>query len=204
MLMYEDDILSQERLLAFLKQEGYDLTRSTILRYVQLGFLMNPKKKAKRITKDGNRIYYNRLAIIEAMTAYLLFKGSWLTPSSNARIARLTEADVYLGRLFYYTNNLPVLTQFDVDEYTMTANKLANPLTDNNLPMNLSIIQKYTNASFDAHIKLYDGANATFANAYQQYISTIYSTTYNFLLNKYRDKLLNLQYHTYNFFDTQD
>ena len=97
--------ITQPVLLEYLQKHGYDITRSTILRYVQNGYITAPLRKAKLENPKEPRVYYHPIAVIELMTAILLHKGDFLNPSSRKRIPQFTGESVFLGRVLYYSQN---------------------------------------------------------------------------------------------------
>ena len=87
--------ITQPVLLEYLQKHGYDITRSTILRYVQNGYITAPLRKAKLENPKEPRVYYHPIAVIELMTAILLHKGDFLNPSSRKRIPQFTGESVF-------------------------------------------------------------------------------------------------------------
>ena len=79
------------------------ITKGTFTRYNQLGFILMPQKRAG-VSVSSRRVIYHPLVPAELATAFLLFKGDWLSPDSDERVARATIQDVFLGRLFFYRN----------------------------------------------------------------------------------------------------
>lgn len=86
----------------FLHQQGFEISKATLLRYVQCGLMLQPQKKSTLGTLDSDRIYYHPLVCIEAMANYLLMRGDWLVQDSDTRIARFSTEDIFYARLKFY------------------------------------------------------------------------------------------------------
>lgn len=179
--------LTQQALIKTLAEAGYPITRTTLLRYVQCGFVMKPKQLPSRQT--GDRIYYHPLAIIEAMTATLLFRGDFLEPKSALRIARLTDVDIFIGRLDFYSkfikNPFPITsfyTSTDKFEAIPPIKMLENIDTGN--PNNVKValescLYEYSKALPNINDSKY------FVSSYKIYMGELYEATFEHLLKKH-------------------
>jgi hypothetical protein len=98
----ELQIFDQDDISRILKDRlGIGITKSTFMRYNQCGFILMPQKRSYTIG-SARRVNYHPLVPVEIATGYLLFRGDWLQLGSNFRIARVTDQDVFLGRLLFY------------------------------------------------------------------------------------------------------
>lgn len=189
--------LTPNVLLAILKQNGYDTTKASIARYMQDGLVMRPLQRRKR-KENVERAYYNPLVIIEIMTAILLFRGDFLEYKSRRRIARLTDRDLFLGRLNCYLH-LFKHSPMDIDDfyikyfYTSIDRYMLNNFYEPKLYMDKYHISEYLKcfeAFFDSSLDLrhFD----ELSRAYKSFASCIYIETFDFLFQKHRVILNNL------------
>lgn len=74
------------------------ITEKTLANYVNNGLISTGAYIAMQDNQLKHRAYHP-FSIIELLTAFNLAKGNWLNPERDTRIARLTQQDIYVGRL---------------------------------------------------------------------------------------------------------
>lgn len=201
--------LDQPGILAYLNKLGFSATKTTLSRYSQLGLMMLPENKRKRSEGQG-RTFYNPLAVIEYMAAFLLFKGSWkVIESKDLRVPRFTADDLFFGRLLYFRdNNFPEeVKEIGYEKYRIdiSSNKQVvvseNCFRDKCSQMGEGIIQMsdikkldLIDFSLSHYIKRYniDGVESIkFGEAYSVYNHLIYKMTFNSLFEQHKKEILN-------------
>lgn len=191
--MYTEN-LTPNVLLAILKKNGYETTKASIARYMQDGLVMRPLQRKKR--KDNEeRAYYHPLVIIEIMTAILLFRGDFLEYRSRRRIARLTDRDVFLGRLNCYLHLFYNHYDIDTNEFYTSIDRYM--FNDFNEPQklymnqyNISVYFRHFDSFFDELLK--SQKYAGLVEAYKAFASNIYIATFNHLYQKHEKILRNI------------
>ncbi len=109
---------------------GMELKSATLSRYNKNGLIFMPKRFSNYFN-GISRIYFHFCVPVEIATAYLLFRGDWLTLDSEFRLSRASTQDVFLGRLLFY------LYQYD-------PSPSANSATKPNLPLSFTDFQTST------------------------------------------------------------
>lgn len=188
--------LTPNVLLAILKKNGFETTKASIARYMQDGLVMRPLQRKKRID-NKERAYYHPLVIIEIMTAILLFRGDFLEYRSRRRIARLTDRDVFWGRLNCYLYLFSHHNIYINDFYTSIDRCMFDYFNEpQKLYMNKDNIYSYLmyfEEKFDKSLNLNE--HKDLGMVYKSFSSYIYIETFNHLFQKYEKILNNLKYY---------
>lgn len=181
--------LTPNVLLAILKKNGYETTKASIARYMQDGLVMRPLQRKKRIDNE-ERAYYHPLVIIEIMTAILLFRGDFLEYGSRRRIARLTARDLFYGRLscylIFFDNNDININDFYTDISNRPYPFFKNP---KKLYMNAGYVSQYRSLVSSTFSSFF---GTTLSDTYRSFASSIYIETFNYLFQKHKEILRNL------------
>lgn len=191
----DHELLTTKTLLDILKANGFETTKASLSRYMQDGLVLRPKQKSTRREKE-ERAYFNPISIIEVMTAILLFRGDYLEYKSSARIARLTDKDLFLGRLIYYTRYFPA--SFDVQFYHTSIEKHEIPENGfvEKLDMDRFAMEQYLHLYRKKCFDIYDiEAMHPLAESYASFVGEIYTKTFNHLLDKHGDKIYDLEHY---------
>lgn len=146
--------ITQPVLLEYLQKHGYDITRSTILRYVQNGYITAPLRKAKLENPKEPRVYYHPIAVIELMTAILLHKGDFLNPSSRKRIPQFTGESVFLGRVLYFAQNKAIFTDFPFEDFCFQFELEGEEVT---VPMDYESVRAFADDAENRFQATFDG-----------------------------------------------
>lgn len=200
--------LDQPNILSYLNGLGFNATKTTLGRYTQLGLMLQPVNKRRRVSGQG-RTFYNPISVIEYMTAFLLFKGSWKRiDSKEIRIPRLTADDVFFGRLLYLSGDKHIFDKyelhhdiygFDVSEYvqgTLLQDKYREfGFADENFTtclkdMNETNMTNDILAQYIAKFEISGQNEAEFKNSYASYNKIIYKTTFEALFEQYFEDIL--------------
>lgn len=192
---YTSERLTPSVLIGVLSDLRYSTTKASISRYTQDGLVLRPlAKKGPRIENE-ERVYYNPICVAEIITAILLFRGDYLEFKSSQRIARMTDQDLFLGRLMYYKDCYPY--RFNFDGYKTTVDKY----TDNPyLKKDGLIMERFTITEFIEEYKktrfseLAVEQDAPFAIAYVNFVSEVYKKTIESVLesNSYKYQMREL------------
>lgn len=190
--MYTEN-LTPNTLLAILKANGYDTTKASISRYMQDGLVIRPLQKPTR-QKNEERAYYHPLAIIEVMAAILLFRGDYLEYKSRMRIARLTDRDLFYGRICHYANLFPTYL-IGLDKYYTSIDNYPYEEFEykSKLPMDYKSIKSYQNfisKKFDEELNLRE--EDRLSKAYKNFAYFVYADTYNHLYKIHEEMLSNI------------
>lgn len=175
---------SQSAVVECLNEMGIDLTKATILRFVQNGYIFAPQRRA--VASGEGRIFYNPLAIIEAATASLLFKGDFLSSSSETRITRLTGEDLFVARLLFYLNYYTDYKQFDISAFnTYSKHYVKNSSHDKELfEMTERNIAEYFEFYNAMRLEKF-GEDRELLRVYNNLASYIYRKTFSYLYDKH-------------------
>ena len=182
---------SQPVVIESLKYIGIDLTKATILRFVQNGYTFAPKRR--EVERGDGRIFYNPLSIIEIATASLLFKGDFLSPNSEARITRFTGEDLFVARLLFYSKYHDKFDNYFILFYNTYSNCYVQDSDSDRDTLKMSIaeigyyIEHYNKnrlIKFDNDKKLLD--------VYNNFLSYTYEKTFFHLYEKY-NRLLTIR-----------
>ena len=191
----DHELLTTKTLLDILKTNGFETTKASLSRYMQDGLVLRPKQKPIRREKE-ERAYFNPICIIEVMTAILLFRGDYLEYKSAARIARLTDKDLFLGRLSYYTRNFP--SSFNVYLYHTSIEKHEIPEEGflEKLDMDRFAMEQYLHFYRKKCFDIYGVESMhPLAESYASFVGEIYTKTFNYLLDRYGNKLYDLEHY---------
>lgn len=197
--MYTEN-LTPNTLIAILKANGYDTTKASISRYMQDGLVMRPLQKPTRQPNE-ERAYYHPLAIIEVMTAILLFRGDYLQYKSQQRIARLTDRDLFFGRVCHYANLFPAhlvgLEQYytSIDNYPYEEFEYKNRLVMNY--KSIKFYQSFISKKFDEELNLRE--EQQLSKAYKNFSYFVYADTFNHLCKIHEEILSNIDDYTKQF-----
>ena len=192
MRLEEDVFFSQQKVLELLNEAGFKVTKSTILRFVQNGYILQPKRR--KVNVGDSRIYYNPLVVIEIMAATLLFKGDYLSSNSVKRISRFVDEDLFLGRLLFYSDifDNEKLWQYKFAAYSFggftTCIKEYKHLSvsgNEELPMHEYDINEFLERFIPEIVDAYDIEDLEFTKCYIGYMSYIYGQTFTKLYEKY-------------------
>lgn len=190
--MYTEN-LTPNTLLAILKANGYDTTKASISRYMQDGLVMRPLQKPTRQKKE-ERAYYHPLAIIEVMAAILLFRGDYLEYKSQQRIARLTDRDLFYGRICHYANLFPTrligLEKYytSIDNYPFEEFEYKNKLIMNY--KSVKSYQTFISKKLDEELGLREEQHLS--KAYKNFSYFVYADTFNHLCKIHEEMLSNI------------
>ena len=188
------EILTPNNLLLILKENGFESTKASIARYMQDGLVMRPLQKNTRKEKE-ERAFYHPLTIIEIMTVMLLFRGDFLEYKSKSRIARITDRDLFLGRLMFYSESITSWKNIDyyytsVDRFNIKTN-LCN---DNKLRMSkLSVVDYLEQFEVCFCQDLGIDEYSDVAKCYKSFVYSIYRETFLHLLNKHKHIIDNVE-----------
>ena len=181
----ESKYFDQDEISQILKEKlNIGVTKSTFMRYNQYGFIFAPQKRSYTYG-SARRVYYHPLVPVEIATAFLLFRGDWLQISSNLRLARATDQDVFLGRLLFYRYllsgsrkdwNLPV--PFDCDGFfTNIRNYMSmEDFVSDFIPMDFDNIGKFIDA-YMTHV-LQPFLDSGIRDSYLKYVVDTYRITF--------------------------
>lgn len=193
MRLEEDVFFSQQKVLELLNEAGFKVTKSTILRFVQNGYILQPKRR--KVNVGDSRIYYNPLVVIEIMVATLLFKGDYLSSNSVKRISRFVDEDLFLGRLLFYRDiiddryflNYYGLAVFKPCGFTTCIKeyKQLSETGSEELPMNYGDIDYFLGGFIPEIVDGYDIEDIEFTKCYIGYLTYIYKKTFTKLYNDY-------------------
>lgn len=180
----------QPALLKFLQEQGYSVTKATILRYIKNGYAMRSNRRS--IQAIGTRIYYHPLTALEIMVAALLFKGDFLTPNSKTRIARFTGDDVFLARLAFYCDSRTEIfwNRRGLEKFATYVEHIGED-EQNEIQMELYAMQEFYERyrkNFFAKFAT-TGINDQFEDTYVAFLRDIYRMTYLHLQKKHEEKL---------------
>ena len=179
---------SQPVVIQSLKDIGIDLTKATILRFVQNGYTFAPQRRV--VDLGDGRIFYNPLSIIEIATASLLFKGDFLLPNSEARITRFTGEDLFVARLLFYSNYHHKFSDFCIDFYNTyskcyiqdsDSDRDTFKMTKDNIGYYIELYNKNRLEKFDNDEKLLAIYNNFLSYTYEKTFFHLYEKYYNLL-----------------------
>ena len=198
---FENSIFGQQEIIGLLRRIGYNVTKTTILRYMQNGYLLQPKRR--EFVLDDSRIYYDPLVILEIMTATLLFKGNFLNPNSVKRISRFVDEDVFVARLLFYKDLYEKQDVYNIDLFSRNFAEFTTCIKDRkgsdemglvDLPMSHKHIDGYLHILIPRiaeGFKFEDTMNGFmfdekgFSRCYLGYLLYIYRSTFINLLNEH-------------------
>lgn len=175
---YMSERLTPSVLVGVLSELGYSTTKASISRYTQDGLVLRPQAKKGPRIENEERVYYNPICVAEIITAILLFRGDYLEFKSSQRIARMTDRDLFLGRLMYYKEHYPY--RFNVDGCKTTVDKYTdNPyLKKEGIIMEYSVVTEFIEEYKKTRFReLAVEQDAPFAIAYTNFVSEVYKKT---------------------------
>ena len=115
--------LSIQEISAFLTERGFTVGSNKPSDYLSRGLMLQGMRNIDNGGTKAYKVYYNPIVLVEFMSASLLKKGNWLNQDSRQTHTKLTDQDVFCGRLgaYYEIIRQPQLYSFffkAVDEMT--------------------------------------------------------------------------------------
>ena len=94
--------LSIEEISEFLIQKGYTVGSNKPSEYISRGLVLSGMRNIDNGGTRAYKGYYSPVVPVEFMTASLLKKGNWLELDPKQTHTKLTDRDVFYGRLAFY------------------------------------------------------------------------------------------------------
>ena len=109
-MMDKIKLLTANNLLQFVKAHGIGENRTTLTRYQAAGIITLPHQflsddELYNDIPDIRVKFYHPISIIEFIVNTLLYRGDWLKLSSDVRIARPVQTDIFTGRIAFFSDS---------------------------------------------------------------------------------------------------
>lgn len=94
--------ISIEEMSDFLIHNGFTVGSNKPSEYISRGLVLSGMRNIDNGGSKAYKSYYSLIVLVEFMTASLLKKGNWLELDPRQTHTKLTDRDVFYGRLAFY------------------------------------------------------------------------------------------------------